>query len=403
MTQKGQCGRNNQANHQFPDGAFRRFSQRLDCFVSAFPILRFFRLSDDGVRCGADGLFVGAAPLLVRSPQPDGGAALTPRPADELDHDLSDLYGLPVDSAAKRNGLAAVARGLESGDLARAQIAAVLLRLPDPPSLTKDASERGSLDLARQLFESGLLKGDWDPSKHPRTGEPPNPGWFAPTDGEPESSPAAWPESPTQDELTPRLVSDTEPPTEDELEPKLPTPTKTPRQILRSLREILKGAARGVFETLRIAEWASSEFKNNLEQLIIVLEALSKTEQVELRDTQWARTSLDPPKTLAELQQQPTENLGGYEQHHVVGQNRYNLAKSPLEVAVEKFGQDAINDRSNLVWVPRLKHELITGFYNSEFPGDPQKRPRWKVVSEWDFESQRRYGLMALRLFGVLK
>jgi hypothetical protein len=30
---------------------------------------------------------------------------------------------------------------------------------------------------------------EWDPAKHPRTGTPPNPGWFAPTDGGNESSP----------------------------------------------------------------------------------------------------------------------------------------------------------------------------------------------------------------------
>jgi hypothetical protein len=57
--------------------------------------------------------------------------------------------------------------------------------------------------LARDLVACGLLKADaeWD-DKRPRTGEPPNPGWFAPKSGEPgadkpktDPSPAADPPS----------------------------------------------------------------------------------------------------------------------------------------------------------------------------------------------------------------
>ena len=78
--------------------------------------------------------------------------------------------------------MAVVARALERNDLALAQIAALLLQFPDPPSLTKDYSAQGAAALAWQLIESGLLKADWDSAKHPRAGEPPNPGWFAPKD-----------------------------------------------------------------------------------------------------------------------------------------------------------------------------------------------------------------------------
>ena len=44
-----------------------------------------------------------------------------------------------------------------------------------------------------------------------------------------------------------------------------------------------------------------------------------------------ARSSLDPPKTLVELQTPPTENVFGYELHHIVEQNPSNIAKSPVE------------------------------------------------------------------------
>ncbi len=56
------------------------------------------------------------------------------------------------------------------------------MNLPDPPELdgpVPDALQKRLL--ARDLAASGLLKADddWD-SQHPRTGTPPNPGWFAP-------------------------------------------------------------------------------------------------------------------------------------------------------------------------------------------------------------------------------
>ncbi|MGA2495717.1 MAG: hypothetical protein ABSF67_22755 [Roseiarcus sp.] len=72
--------------------------------------------------------------------------------------------------------------------MARAQIAALLLRLPDPvlSKLDPDAREE---ELA-SLRESGLLAKDWDGADHPRTGTPPNPGWFALKDESDAAEPA---------------------------------------------------------------------------------------------------------------------------------------------------------------------------------------------------------------------
>ena len=86
-------------------------------------------------------------------------------------------------SDAKRRGVDAVAAALTNGELARAQIVALLLQLPDPPASTGDRPDGlEKRRLARDLVDCGLLKADadWD-DKHPRTGAPPNPGWFAPT------------------------------------------------------------------------------------------------------------------------------------------------------------------------------------------------------------------------------
>jgi len=152
---------------------------------------RYFRLADragGGVCCNSRGLFVGETALLERADTSDGHADWRPRPLAELNRDLARAYGLPVEFAAKAGGLAAVARALGRGDLAYAQIATLLLQIPDPPSLTKaDPASPERLDLARALQAGGLLNRDWDPAKHPRwPAHSPDSvgGRFAPRDGD---------------------------------------------------------------------------------------------------------------------------------------------------------------------------------------------------------------------------
>ncbi len=144
---------------------------------------RYFQLRPGRIECDAGGLRVGGVALLAR----DAKGAWTRRDERDLNRELSKLYGLPLDFGRKRRRIDAVAAALGNGDLARAQIAALLLQLPDPPAST--GSQHGALEkrrLARDLVACGLLKADddWD-EKHPRTGAPPNPGWFAPKSGEP--------------------------------------------------------------------------------------------------------------------------------------------------------------------------------------------------------------------------
>lgn len=142
--------------------------------------MRMFALRPDGVRCGRHGLFVGFVPLLHQARDADGPERWRPRPMCELDDELTARYGLPISAAAKLGKLATIARALDRGDLALARIAAVLLQFPDPPPLEKGLPTANDwAALAVELAASGLLKGDWDPAKHPRVGEKPNPGWFA--------------------------------------------------------------------------------------------------------------------------------------------------------------------------------------------------------------------------------
>lgn len=72
-------------------------------------------------------------------------------------------------------GLATVAAAFNANDQGLARIAAVHLRIPDLP----DKAARNAMEAADTLIKSA----DWNPALHPRAGTPPNPGWFAPTDG----------------------------------------------------------------------------------------------------------------------------------------------------------------------------------------------------------------------------
>ncbi len=143
--------------------------------------MRAFALAADrasgGVYCGADGVFVGGIPLLKRSGTAAGWSA---RSVDELNGELTARYRLPIDITAKANALALIAHALNRGDIAMVAIATVQMQLPDPPPLLKGIeTDQEIAHRAAELHRSGLLK-FWDPAKHPRTGTPPNPGWFAP-------------------------------------------------------------------------------------------------------------------------------------------------------------------------------------------------------------------------------
>lgn len=368
--------------------------------LSASADMRYFRLCDGGVQCCEDGLFVGSAPLLSRSLLADGEEAWVVRPTDQLEDELGACYGLPIDITAKLDGLSGVARAMGRGEMALAQMATVLLGFPDPPSLAKDAAAHGSFELAAQLFWSGLLKGGWDPAKHPRTGEPPNPGQFAPKDGA---------NLPAVSKPTLPKEGESKPPTETEQTLEARAPKGLWSDLKPELRLYIR-ACMVSFDVLEAAQEGAETIRQGLEAMrksietnIMFLEITAKLPGAIIEARQRARdevlASLDPPKTLVELQTPPTENVLGYDRHHIVHQNDDNVAKSPGEVRVEKFGRNLIDSPSNLVWIPRLKHQLITGYYNSEVDGVLRRQ----AVGAGDFAAQREEGLQTLQRFGVLK
>jgi len=110
----------------------------------------------------------------------------------ELNRDLGLAYGLPVDFEKKIDGLKAIGRALNRGDIIHARIATLHLQIPDPPCVPDCAQTFGEIfALAYQLQVSGMLKTDWEPAKHPRwpAGKPGGIGGeFFPVDGATVSS-----------------------------------------------------------------------------------------------------------------------------------------------------------------------------------------------------------------------
>ena len=335
----------------------------------AMPGLRAFSLSagqdSGGVSCNARGVFVGDVPLLERQRFDGRSGPWTVRPLAELNDELTACYRLPVDITAKAGALTLITNALNRGDFAMAAIATVQMQFPDPTPLVKGIeSDDEMVRRALELYRSGLLKVDWDPTKHPRTGTPPNRGWFAPVPRETQaSSRNGWP---------------------------LSYVNEAAREFVKLAAEFIeRNEGRIVLLGLELNPWID-----------VFLAGFTPVElnQGEDRLIAQMRAAFDEPKTLEELQQGPIENILGYEQHHIVEQNPDNLAK----IIIAKFGQERLDDPSNLVWLSRFQHEDISAYYSSKPFGSGGPTVR-EIISVFGYEQQREFGLSVMRKFGVLK
>jgi hypothetical protein len=137
-----------------------------------------------GLACTEDGLVLGRTPLIERRDQ-----QFVVRERSDIERLLRRAYETEAPIERIMPGLATVARALNADDQCLARIAAVHLRIPDLPNVFA----RSDMEAEDRLIKYARDEGgdtDWDPAKHPRAGTPPNPGWFAPTDGAgDESSP----------------------------------------------------------------------------------------------------------------------------------------------------------------------------------------------------------------------
>lgn len=137
-----------------------------------------FRLRSDAVDCDGNGLRIAGRDLLRREGRESSPLRYALLAIEEIEERLWQAYGCKVSAAGKLRGLQVVADALNRGEVARAQIAALLLKIPDPAPANSFPPT-----VAKRRHEGGWLLKDWDADEHPRTGTPPNPGWFAPTDG----------------------------------------------------------------------------------------------------------------------------------------------------------------------------------------------------------------------------
>jgi hypothetical protein len=130
---------------------------------------RDFRLSPMGggvgVSCDGRGAYVGTVPLLKRQRDANGQQSWAPRPLAELNEALSAHYGLPVDMSTKAPGLNDVASALNRGDVFRAQVGTMQMKLPNPPA-PAGASSGYAARVANPLHGNGMR--DWNsPTRQP--------------------------------------------------------------------------------------------------------------------------------------------------------------------------------------------------------------------------------------------
>jgi hypothetical protein len=240
---------------------------------------RRFGLSTElgsGVWCGENGVFVGSVPLLERGGSQSGADHWRPRPVSELNRDLSECFNLPIEFTPKISGLTSASRALNRGDLLHAQIATMHLQIPDPPTPTKSPSNaEETVDLARQLQASDLLKADWDPAKHPRwpAGSPDGTGGeFAPAGTSPHVIPAQI-TIPVPLELPGTI------PFPSEILPPLAVPDINPRSNLRNPYPDREGCdeewahaleyCHGLLDSKRMGKDGSRGFGNTFQQCVL--------------------------------------------------------------------------------------------------------------------------------------
>jgi hypothetical protein len=100
------------------------------------------------------GVWLAGVPLLRKTP-----AGLTPRPTDEIADLMKAAFGQTIDPAPLTPGLTVIADALNRGDIGRAMVAALHLRLPE-------LSREGATRIAKA--HDGLTKYDPDEPRDER-------------------------------------------------------------------------------------------------------------------------------------------------------------------------------------------------------------------------------------------
>ncbi len=114
-----------------------------------------FRLAKDasslGLTCDLEGCSLAGVPLLDRTP-----TGFAPRPVGEIGALMKSAYGQDIDPKGLSAGLKVIAKALNQGDVGRAMIAALQLKLPE-------LSWCGAVQLTKAHFT--LAKGSYNPDE----------------------------------------------------------------------------------------------------------------------------------------------------------------------------------------------------------------------------------------------
>lgn len=94
-----------------------------------------------GLCCGSEGLFLAGRALLER----DSEGRFQPRPSAKVRKIFSDTYRTETDWDSRVRSVSVIAKALNKGDIARAMIAAVLMRMPDPDGAIRISDVDGIL------------------------------------------------------------------------------------------------------------------------------------------------------------------------------------------------------------------------------------------------------------------
>ena len=155
-----------------------------------------------GLCCTEEGLFLGRTPLIEKR----GGKICRPS-AEGVGAVAEASHGGGLDRLVR--GLGVVKSALDEKNLCLAQIAALQLRVPPLPDFFARAElEAEDVLIKVERGDDLLARAAWDPAEHPRAGVPPNPGWFAPTDGAAGDSPPRVAQEEEEGERAPEEVLD---------------------------------------------------------------------------------------------------------------------------------------------------------------------------------------------------
>jgi hypothetical protein len=404
----------------------------------------FWRLSEAGPANLAlaftdDGLLLGHTSLIERR---DGRYVVRER--HEIERLLKRAYHgePPLDRLVA--GFDRVASALNANDRCLARIAAVHLKIPDLASPAVRDALAAEDSLIKYARDEGPGDATWNPTLHPRTGTPPNPGWFAPTDGENSTVRVAANDDPNQgsDAGRPEERSGSKTP-----KPSSSPPLQVEREMARPPLEgdIIPPSSKGEVartEAVRIANrqairltailglrMAAEAAANIIPILDVLADVLLAHDAVQLV-LEWRKLKIErqaafdfvskAPYTLEELQvhsplgyeeffrydqfikivlaeEDLSKRFGsagdGYQYHHVVTQGGANATNIRPEL---------IQNTDNIARLPRLVHEAVTAAYQEPAPEDETKT-LYEWVQSQPYTSQREEGLRILRRLRILK